>query len=174
LIGGLNLTVRVVKSHKMKVIIFAPATAGKTTIVGYLRDHTELPVLEVEGEFLRLYGRYPQDDDVRQKLIDQLLADVLGRDEVVLFCNTDFLNDRDIWRARDRDFTIVQLHIDLTTMLVRNKKRVMEEGYTDTSQWFEGMLEYQRELRDKGLVDLMIDARLPVEQVTQQLIDKLR
>ena len=69
-----------------------------------------------------------------------------------------------------KGFKIVQLFLNKEELEKRNKQRVQNEGYEDHSQWFDSMLEYQKDIKDKGLVDKVINTNKPVEEAAQELI----
>jgi hypothetical protein len=159
----------------MKAIIIGTSLSGKTTLVRYLRTNTKLPILEIDEELTRVNnGVYPTDDNYKHTVLTpQIIEDVLGRNEVVFFTNTDYFTLEDLKIAQKNGFRIVQLSLDLIELQKRNKFRVENEGYSDLSQWLEGMINYQTTIKEKGLVDKVIDAKQTTENIANELIEFL-
>jgi len=156
----------------MKAIIIGTSLSGKTTLVRYLRTSTKLPILEVDEELTRLNnGTYPTDDKYKHAvLIPQIVEDILNRDDVVFFTNTDYFTPTDLKDARNKGFKIFQLWLDLNELQKRNKFRVKNEGYSDLSQGLEGMVNYQTIIKEEGLIDKVIDAKQATENIANELI----
>lgn len=156
----------------MKAIIIGTCLSGKTTLVRYLRTNTKLPVLEVDEELTRLNnGVYPTDDKYKHTiLIPQIVEDILNRDDIVFFTNTDYFTPTDLKDARSKGFKIVQLWLNLSELQKRNKLRMKNEGYPDVSEWLSGMTEYQTEIKQLDLVDLVIEANLPTGEIAKKLL----
>lgn len=156
----------------MKAIIIGTSLSGKTTLVRYLRTNTKLPILEVDEELTRLNnGVYPTDNKYKHTiLIPQIVEDILNRDNIVFFTNTNYFTPSDLKNARSKGFKIVQLWLDLNELQKRNKFRMENEGYPDVSEWLSGMTEYQTEIKQLGLADLVIDANLPTEEIAKKLM----
>ena len=134
----------------MKAIIIGTSLSGKTTLIRYLRSHTQLPLLEIDEELVRVNnGEYPN---------------------IVFFTNTDYFSVESLTEARAKGFKIIQLNLDADKMRERNESRIKNEGYDDLSQYFEGMVKYQAEIREKHLVDTVIDAEKPVEAIAEELL----
>lgn len=159
----------------MKAIIIGTSLSGKTTLIRYLRENTQFPLLEVDEELTRVNnGVYPKDEKHKHTvLIPQIIEDILGRNEVVFFTNTDYFTLEDLGSAQKNGFHIVQLSLDLTELQKRNKFRVENENYSDLSQWLEGMINYQITIKEKGLVDKVIDAKQTTENIANELIEFL-
>lgn len=159
----------------MKSIIIGTSLSGKTTLVRYLRDNTKLPVLEIDEELTRLNnGQYPTDNKLKHAVLaPQVVKDVLGRDNIVFFTNTDYFALDDLEAAREKGFKIIQLSLDLEELNKRNKFRVENEGYSDLGKWFGCMIEYQKTIKDKGLVDKIVDAKQTTEKVVEDLLQFL-
>lgn len=160
------------KSYNMKAIIIGTSLSGKTTLVKYLHLQNNLPLLEMDDELSRINnGEYP--DDVKYKhdvLAPQIIKNILNRREIVFFTNTDYFTDEDIKTAKDKGFKIIQLEASLDELKRRNKIRVQKEARDDWSRWFEGMLKYQKDIKEKGLVDNVLIMNQPTEDIARDLL----
>jgi hypothetical protein len=116
-------------------------------------------------------GTFPTD--TREKhhvLAPQVIASILGESDIVFFTNTDYFSHTDLLNARKAGFKIVQLSLSKEELARRNIQRVKDEGYDDMTEWLEGMLEYQSDIADAGLVDQVIDADQPTAELAQALL----
>ena len=46
---------------------------------------------------------------------------------------------------------------------------MVEEGYDDQNQWLDSMVSYQNEIKDEGLVDVVINTNRPIDVVAHEL-----
>ena len=159
----------------MKAIIIGTSLSGKTTLVRYLRTKTKFPLLEIDEELTRINNsEYPIDNELKHNiLIPQIVKNILSRDNVVFFTNTDYFTPEDLENARKNGFQIAQLFLDLNELQKRNKFRMENEGYSDLSQWLEGMVNYQIIIKERGLIDKVIEANQTTENMASQLIEFL-
>ena len=157
----------------MRTIIIGPSLSGKTTLVRYLRTKTNLLVAEIDEELTQLNnGEYPADDKYKHEVLaPKVIENVLARDEILFFTNTDYFTENNLKVARTKGFKIVLLSLDLNELKKRNETRVKKEGYSDLSQWLEGMVEYQTKIEKLGLVDFILDASLPTGKIAHELIN---
>ena len=157
----------------MKVIVIGTSLSGKTTLIRLLRSQTILPISEIDEELTILNdGVFPADfklkhEDVTPKVIKKILA----KDKIVFFTNTNYFSIEDLKQAKKLNFKIVQLQLELDELIKRNESRMKNEGYDDMSQWLEGMLRYQSEIKDAGLVDRVFDASKSTDQIAKELTD---
>lgn len=156
----------------MKAIIIGTSLSGKTTLVNHIHSKSNLPLLEMDEELTRANnGKYP--DDVKYKnevLAPQIINDILNREEIVFFTNTDYFTDEALKIAKGKGFKIIQLEVSLNELKKRNKVRVQKESRDDWSRWFEGMLKYQKDIKGKGLVDKIIDMNRPIKDAVMDLL----
>ena len=159
----------------MKAIIIGTSLSGKTTLVRYLRTKTKFPLLEIDEELTRINNsEYPIDNELKHNiLIPQIVKNILSRDNVVFFTNTDYFTPEDLENARKNGFQIAQLFLDLNELQKRNKFRMENEGYSDLSQWLEGMVNYQIMIKERGFIDKVIEANQTTENMASQLIEFL-
>lgn len=159
----------------MKVLIIGTSLSGKTTLIRYLRADTKLPLLEMDEELTQLNnGVFPSDQSQKLALVSQIVRNVLERESVIFFTNTDYFSINDLKNARGNNFQIFQLDTDLQNLQTRNQMRVQNENYADQSQWLKGMKEYQDLMREKGLVDKVLNADQPTESITEDLMQLLK
>ena len=115
-------------------------------------------------------GEFPTDNHFKNTVLaPKVIAEILSKDEIIFFTNTDYLSMEDLRLAKEKGFKIVVLDITREELLKRNNIRVESEGYQDQGQWFDGMLKYQQQLKESGLVDLVIDATLSTSQIVSEL-----
>lgn len=156
----------------MKAIVIGASVSGKTTLVRYLRRNTDLLVLEVDEELTRINnGQYPEDVNYKHNVLaPKIIEDILSRDNIVFFTNTNYFTVKDLKTAKVKGFKIIQMELNLDQLKKRNEDRVKSEGYDDLSQYFGGMAKYQKDIRDKGLVDKIINVNQPIENVAGELL----
>lgn len=164
--------------NQYKAIIIGASLTGKTTLIKYLRNTTNLNIQEIDEDLTSLNnGSYPKDDNYKNtNLAPKIKALVLDKEKVLFFTNTHYFSSKELQSARQKGFKIIQIVIDKDELIKRNKQRVMHEGYENHSQWFDSMLKYQKEMKDKRLIDKVIKTNKPVEVIAQELIaflDKL-
>jgi len=155
----------------MKGIIIGASLSGKTTVVRYLRSNTDISVLEMDEELTRLNnGKYPIDvKHKHESLAPKVIKALLNREDILFFTNTHYFSLDDLREAKDKGFKIIQLGLSVDELNKRNKNRVENEGYDDLSGWLKGMLVYQEKIRDSGIVDISINANLPVERISEEI-----
>ncbi|PIQ73151.1 hypothetical protein COV58_04015, partial [Candidatus Roizmanbacteria bacterium CG11_big_fil_rev_8_21_14_0_20_36_8] len=130
-------------------------------------------VAEIDEELTKLNnGDYPTDDKYKHEVLaPKVIENVLARDEILFFTNTDYFTVDNLKAARTKGFKIVLLSLNLNDLIKRNETRVKEEGYSDLSQWLEGMVEYQTKIEKLGLVDIILDASLSTEKIASKLLE---
>ena len=155
----------------MKGIVIGASLSGKTTVARYLRSNTNTLVSEMDEELTRLNnGKYPTDVEHKHKsLAPKIIKGLLNERDILFFTNTDYFSLDDLRKAKDKGFKIIQLEIELDELNKRNKNRVKNEGYDDLSKWLEGMTLYQKKIRNAGVVDIVIDASLSVERISEEI-----
>lgn len=156
----------------MKVIVIGISTTGKTTLVKYLRQHTKLRVSEIDEELTKLnHGKFPFDDNYRNEALGpQVVQKVLQSDNIIFFTNTDYFSINDLITAKNNGFKIIQLKLSTDDLKKRNAYRVKREGYEDHTHWFGGMLAYQEKIRNKKIVDKIINAHQLTKKIAEDLL----
>lgn len=162
-------------NREMKVLIIGTSLSGKTTLIRYLRANTKLPLIEIDEELTRMNnGTYPMVYEYKHKVLaPKIVSDILSRDNIIFFTNTDYFTFEDIKIARNNGFKVIQLSLDLKELQMRNKSRVEKEGYSNLSQWLKGMVNYQTKIKEHNLVDNVINANQPTEHIAKDLINML-
>ena len=155
----------------MKIIVIGPSLSGKTTLVKELRKNTNLLISEIDEELTALNGgEYPSDIDHKNNvLLPQVIKKILNQKELIFFTNTNFFSEKDLKNAKNLGFKIIQLNVDYQELLNRNSNRIKTENYQDSSPWLKGMLAYQKDIQEKGLVDAVIDANKPISEIIDRL-----
>ncbi|MFZ2152499.1 MAG: hypothetical protein WAV41_00375 [Microgenomates group bacterium] len=155
----------------MKIIVVGASLSGKTTLVKYLRS-LKVDCSEIDEELtLQNGGTYPTDINQKHlELIPKIIKDLLSQKQALFFTNTDYFTLDDLRLARSSDFKIYLLDINLPELVKRNKYRMEHEKYEDMSPWLEDMVDYQNDLKKSGLVDKIIDATLPVEDLAKIIL----
>lgn len=157
----------------MKVIVIGTSLSGKTTLIRLLRSQTDFPISEIDEELTLVNdGEYPTDARVKHEVLTpKVVEKILGLEKIVFFTNTNYFSIEDLTRAKSRGFKVIQLDLSLDELMRRNESRIKNEGYDDMGQWLEGMLRYQQEIKEAGLVDKLIDANKPTELIAKELTD---
>lgn len=156
----------------MKIIILGPQCSGKTTLKRHLEQKDfSLPLLEEDGLFVELnMGTYPGNVEHKEKVLRPQLQDVVRNKENVIFltsyCDPAFLKE-----LKDKSFKVIQLVLDKEEFKRRNEGRIKEEGYDDANIWEKHIFNFHERVRTEGLIDKVIDATLPVEQIADQIFN---
>lgn len=160
---------------KDKVIVIGASTVGKSSLIKYLREHTNLVIDEMDEMLTRMNdGVYPKDGDYRHKILEpRMVKEVLAQDNVIFFSNTNIFSIADLEHAHKLNFLIVLLILSREKMEMRNKQRMELEGYDDVSMYFRYMLEYQEQIKAGGVVDKEIATDQPVDSVAAELLEIL-
>lgn len=118
-------------------------------------------------------GKFPTDNYLKNTVLaPKVVAEILSKEEIIFFTNTDYFSLKDLERAKEKGFKIAILDITKEELIKRNITRVNNEGYQDQSQWLDGMLRYQQQLKNDCLVDKTIDATIPPQQLVSELLSK--
>lgn len=157
----------------MKIIVIGPSLSGKTTLIRSLRLNSRYTVSEIDEELTALNGgSYPTDDLKKHTvLVPKVIKQVLETDDIIFFSNTDYFTREDLLNAKRKGFNIVFLDTSLETLQERNNNRVLNEGYSDLSQYLKGMLTYLDEMRD--LADITVNTQQSRESVLQEFKEKV-
>lgn len=160
----------------MKAIVIGTSLSGKTTLIRHLRTFSDFPITEMDEELTAINGgNFPTDAEHKHNVLaPKVIDDILDRETVLFFTNTDYFTDKDLKRAHENGFMIIQLHLDLDSLKKRNQQRVENEGYSDLSEWLEGMVSYQKHIQDSGFIDQIIEMDQPVEVIAEQLLKILK
>ncbi|HEC63993.1 MAG TPA: hypothetical protein ENI23_01725 [bacterium] len=153
----------------MKAIIIGASLSGKTTIIKKLKG-TSINIIEMDEELTRLNeGVFPANHKDKMKIARKAIKSLLAMKGIVFFTNTDYFTVKDLSEAREKGFKIIQLEVSLEELLKRNGKRVREEGYQDMSEWLPGMVEYQKETFQLGLIDKKLNGEDRAEDIVRDI-----
>ena len=158
--------------RQYKAIIIGTSLAGKTTLIRYLRKTSKLQIQEIDEELTQLNkGSYPKDDEYKNTVLaPKIKAKVIAKENILFFTNTHYFTSVELQTARHKGFKIIQLIVTREELEKWNKQRMKNDGYEDHSKRFDSMLKYQKEIKNKGLVDKIIETNKPIEEISQELI----
>jgi dephospho-CoA kinase len=153
-----------------KIMLLAPSAGGKSTLMRYLREHSELNIVETDEEVTKANdGKWPSDDYKNEVLIPLTFKSILIQKQV-LFLMKD-LPIGLLREARSAGFYIVALILTYEQLMERNSKRMEEESYDDGSAWFKAQIEQIESYVKDQLVDEIIDGTLPIAQIAEKIIE---
>ena len=160
----------------MKSIIIGTSLAGKTTIIRKLRQDDSLHISEMDEKLTEINeGKFPSDPVLKHNVLaPKVISQILELEDIIFFTNTNYFTEEELAYAKEKGFVIIQLQISLDELKLRNIKRMDEEEYEDMGKWLEGMLEYQEEIKNAGLVDKIIDATQPTNEVITELLQTIK
>jgi adenylate kinase family enzyme len=152
-----------------KLIVIGASTSGKSTLMRYLRRHTDLVVTEMDEEIVKLNkGKWPTDDDYRNTvLVPKITEKIIGMDEVVYI--SSYVPDELAEDAKRKGFTIASLEVSLEQLKARNAKRMREEKYRSVAAYFDMQLNGFKRLKDKGLIEKTIDGHKTTKEIADEI-----
>ena len=159
----------------MKAIVIGASLSGKTSIKNYLREKSNILVSEMDEELTILNKNiFPDDTDYKHSVLaPQVIKNILSKESIIFFTNTDYFSDQDLKEARQRGFKIIQLNVDLELLKNRNKTRMINKGYDDLTKYLSGMVDYQTRIQKKGFVDKIINSDLSVQEIGEEILKEL-
>lgn len=151
-----------------KLIILAPSCGGKSSLVRYLREHTDLHIAETDEEVMKANNNVWPDDDLKNKvLVPQTTNEIISRENVIYFAS--YIPTELIQKAKMSGFKIIVLEIPLHELVKRNTERMSVEGYDDVSQWFSGQLDSYKELSKRNLIDQAINGNQQIDKTAEEI-----
>ncbi len=159
----------------MKAIVIGASLSGKTSIKNYLREKSNILVSEMDEELTILNKNvFPEDTDYKHNVLaPQVIKNILSKESIIFFTNTDYFSDQDLKEARQRGFKIIQLNVDLELLKNRNKTRMTNKGYDDLTKYLSGMVDYQTRIQKKGFIDKIINSDLSVQEIGEEILKEL-
>lgn len=155
---------------KYKIIIQAPSVGGKSTLMRYLREHTDLEIAEMDEKIIRANNnQWPTDGKYKdQVLVPKITREIMKMDKVIYLAS--YVPTEQLREARNHGFTSVLLKLNINQLTARNAKRVEEEGYKDATPWRDIQLETYDKLAKEGLIDKTIDGNQPTSKIAEEVI----
>lgn len=153
-----------------KLIILAPSTGGKSTLMRYLREHSpNLPVYEIDEEVIKENGNeWPKDNRYKDKvLIPKISKRIIELDEAIFLAS--YIPDEILKEAKAKGFKVIVLDLSLDELKRRNKQRMAEEAYADSSSWLELQRNTNLRLIKEGIADLVIDGHQSTEEIAREI-----
>lgn len=151
-----------------KIIILAPSCGGKSSLMRYLREHTNLHIAETDEEVMKANNDVWPDDELKNKvLVPKTTNEIINREKVIYFAS--YIPTELLQKAKEKGFKIFVIEIPLEVLEKRNEKRMKEEGYDDVSQWFKGQLDNYKSLAENHIVDKTINGNQDVEKVVAEV-----
>ena len=146
----------------------APSCGGKSSLMRYFRDNTNLDIAETDEEVVKANNGIWPDDELKNKvIIPKTSREIIARDNVIYFAS--YIPENILKEAKEKGFKIVLLNVPLEVLRTRNLDRMKNEGYEDVSPWFKGQLNNFKELKKKSLVDLVISADQGIEDLAESI-----
>ena len=152
-----------------KIIVLAPSAGGKSTLMRYLRDCSNLEIAETDEEVMKANGNVWPDDELKNmELIPRTTKQLLERESIVYFAS--YIPEELIKTARSKGFLIILLDLMPETLKERNKKRMRTENYADVTPWLMMQLNDFARLYQNRLIDVVIDGNQPVEVLAKEIV----
>lgn len=114
-------------------------------------------------------GEYPQDIEYKEKILRPKLEERIRQADELVFL-TSYCNPKLLEELKSRGYKIFQLELSDEEFQRRNKKRMEEHGYDDANTWAKEVFRFHEEIRESGLVDKVIDATMPTEEIAREIM----
>lgn len=152
-----------------KLILLAPSAGGKSTLMRYMREHTGFNIREMDEEVMKVNdNKWPDDNKYKdQVLVPMIVKKILDEDDVLYL--TSYVPEELLVKAKSSGFKVLLLDVSIHELNRRNKKRMTAEHYADASPWLELQLNTFNKLKDKGLVDEVIDGHSSTEDIASAI-----
>lgn len=147
-----------------------PQCSGKTTIAKILQEYRlPAPVIDEDDEINRRNGgTNPSDWNYKwQKLRPEIQRDVIEMEEVIFL--TSFFDPMLIPIAKEKGFKLLQLEAGSDALEERNRGR-MKQGVDDATYGWSLNLPYHKELKEKGVVDIVVSTERPPHEVSRLIL----
>ena len=151
-----------------KIIILAPSCGGKSSLMRYLREHTDLHIAETDEEVMKANNGVWPDNELKNKvLVPKTTNEIITRENVIYFAS--YIPTELLQKAKEEGFKIIFLETPLEVLNKRNTNRIKIEGYDDVSQWFKGQLDNYQSLTENNIVDQEVNGNQTVEKVADEV-----
>jgi len=153
-----------------KIIVLAPSAGGKSTLMNYLRDNTDLHIFEMDEEvMLANHDEWPSDNEYKDKvLVPKIVKSILEKSNAVYLAS--YVPEELLRLARRKDFKIILINFSLTELIERNKNRMKVESYADATPWLQLQLDTFKKLTKKGLIDIQIDGHQATKSIAEEIV----
>lgn len=153
-----------------KLIILAPSCGGKSSLMRYLREHTDLHIAETDEEVMKANNDVWPDNELKNKvLVPKTTNEIITRENVIYFAS--YIPTELLQKAKDKGFKIIVIKTPLEVLKKRNTNRMKTEGYDDVSPWFKGQLDNYKSLVESHIIDQAINGNQDVEKVVKAVKD---
>jgi hypothetical protein len=151
-----------------KLIILSPSCGGKSSLMRYLREHTDLHIAETDEEIMKTNNGVWPDDELKNKvLVPKTTNEIISRENVIYFAS--YIPTELLQKAKEKGFKIIVLETPLEVLKKRNTNRMKIEGYDDVSQWFKGQLDNYQSLAENHIIDQEVNGNQTVEKVAAEI-----
>ena len=151
-----------------KIIILAPSCGGKSSLMRYLREHTDLHIAETDEEVMKANDGVWPDNELKNKvLVPKTTNEIITRENVIYFAS--YIPTELLQKAKEKGFRIIFLETPLEVLNKRNTNRIKIEGYDDVSQWFKGQLDNYQSLTENNILDQVVNGNQTVEKVADEV-----
>ena len=151
-----------------KIIILAPSTGGKSTLMRYLREHTALDIFETDEEVMKANNNVWPDNKLKNEvLVPKTTRRIIAQQNAIYLAS--YIPDELLREAKAKGFTIVLLDISLEALVARNKNRMKIENYDDATPWLQMQLSNFNKLNAAGLIDLTIYGESSIEVLANKI-----
>lgn len=155
----------------MKLYVVGVPCAGKSSVCARINNGKNgIRAVDVDDEVIRLNGgTWPTIERKNAVIFPQILKDLLSAKQALVF--NSFLERDHAEALRAAGFTIALLNVGEPELLRRHEQRSQLEGWSNR-EWFDWNQQAIRDLRDSGLIDLVIDAERPLNEVADDIVDR--
>jgi predicted ABC-type ATPase len=153
-----------------RLIILAPSAGGKSTLMRYLRENSNLSVFEMDEEVMSANGdKWPDDNNYKDTvLVPQIVAKIINKPNAIYIAS--YVPEVLLKKARSKGFCVVLINVTLVELTERNKKRMEAERYADSTPWLQLQLNTFNKLVEKGLIDHQIDGHKDIDNIARKIV----
>lgn len=154
-----------------KLIILVPSAGGKSTLMRYLREHTDFDIAEMDEEVMKANNNtWPSDNKYKDKvLVPRVVKNIINKKQIIYLAS--YIPTNLLKQAKKAGFKIILLDIGKEELQKRNKKRMQKEKYEDASQWFSMQLDDYKKLQAEGIVDTVLDGAETLSEIAKKIIN---
>lgn len=152
-----------------KIIVLAASAGGKSTLLRYLRENTDLNIAEMDEEILKNNNNeWPLDNDYKDKtLVPQIVAEIIKNESVIYLAS--YIPETQLEEAIHIGFKVVLLDLSIEELNKRNKERMKQEEYADASSWLQIQVDTFERLKKEGIFDRVIQGSETTEKIANEI-----